>query len=208
MTFWENYYERKIDGDNPLTDTASSFAIFAARYVHAGATLIDLGAGNGRDATFFLDKGLQVTACDQANSLKNEKIPFLCQSMDSLPETAYKYAYSRFSLHSITAEQQQKVFQWARRNCDWFFIETRSVHDPRYGKGTAVAENAFEDTHYRRFTTLDDLINEARGVGFEIEHAGVDFKSSWFGDDKAVVNRLILRASSCSDPEEPTLRNS
>jgi SAM-dependent methyltransferase len=198
MDFWDKYYNEEIKGDSPLTDEASSFAMFIAPHLEPNCTLIDLGAGNGRDTNFFAQKGMKVVACDQANSLKNKSIPFLCRSMDAIEDQPFDCAYSRFSLHSITEEQQHKVFQWVGRNCKWFFIETRSVHDPRYGKGRQVAKDAFEETHYRRFTALDDLIKEAQKIGFEVVHAAVDFTSAWYKDDKAVVNRLILKASPLS----------
>jgi hypothetical protein len=196
--YWKEYYTRKIEGDSPLVHDPSSFALMVSRYIQAGSSIIDLGAGNGRDTSFFKSLGLESCACDSVDNSEQINalgVRFICRSMDMIEDgIEFDSAYSRFSLHSITRDQQERVFSWVHRNCkDRFFIETRSVHDPRFGKGEQVGENEFVDTHYRRFTTLDELIFSAKRNGFEVEHASVDFTSSWFKDDKAVVNRLVLR---------------
>jgi hypothetical protein len=94
MSFWDKYYDKDIDGDNVMTTDASSWAIFVSRLVEEGQTMIDLGAGNGRDSLFFHRGGLVVTACDMANSLKDKSVPFICGSMDGLEEISFDCAYS------------------------------------------------------------------------------------------------------------------
>lgn len=210
ISYWNQYYSKKIDGDSDLVVHASNFAKFANRFISPGVgsaldtgrlqTLIDLGSGNGRDTVFFADTGNLVTACDSSQSalakLAEDGFCTIHKPMQKLDDEdgSFDVVYSRFSLHSLTQEEQDAVFRWAESHCrKTLCIETRSVFDPRYGKGWRQEEdkNAFVDTHYRRFTTLDDLVRQAREHGFTIVHAEINFTDAWHGEDKAVVNRLI-----------------
>ena len=49
-----------------------------------------------------------------------------------------------------------------------FFVETRSLNDARYGKGTEVGKNAYVDTHYRRFMSTEDLSQAASAAGLSV----------------------------------------
>ena len=101
--------------------------------------------------------------------------------------------YSRFSLHAIDAKEAEAFLAWCRLHADVLLIETRSVNDPRYGRGDDAGDGAFVDTHYRRFTRLSDLTTELRALGFVVEHASEDWKAARTAYDAAVVNRVIVR---------------
>ena len=61
------------------------------------------------------------------------------------------------------------LFSWIKRNVKHkFFVETRSLSDARFGKGTEVGKNAFVDTHYRRFMSAEDLSQAATAAGLSI----------------------------------------
>ena len=52
----------------------------------------------------------------------------------------------------------------------YLFIEARSIHDGKYGRGEAVERNAYIcDGHYRRFIDIDELALRLEDIGFSIE---------------------------------------
>lgn len=208
-SFWNGYYKHEIAGDNVMTREPSTFARFCARYLRPCDTVVDLGCGNGRDSVYFSSMVRKVYAVDSsecvARYFEGTGVQFVNKSMDELEgrEIDGNVAYSRFSLHSITRAAQDKLFKWVADNdYDLFCIETRSVNDPRYGKGVVSEEDpdAFVDTHYRRFTRLSDLTRSLRhDYGFSILHAEEDFTNATYRDDHAVVNRVVC--THISDPQ-------
>ena len=193
MFSWTQFYET---GDLEGIRAPSKFAVLAQHHFEPGARIIDIGSGNGRDSTFFQALGHDVTAVDPCASAlaKNETHKKRLDDADGVCGAAndFDVVYMRFSLHSVSEETEDRLFSWARGS-RLFCIETRSVHDPRFGRGERVAENAFSDNgHYRRFTDLDALVRKALHHGFQVVHASVDFKAAALPTDQAVVNRLIL----------------
>ena len=197
MSFWNKYYSNKINGDNLLKHDQSSFAEYCAKYFKPSSTLIDLGCGNGRDSKFFSNT-MNVIAVDNSETalqcIDNDNIKKINNSVDNLPQLEVDVCYSRFSLHSITLKQQDKLLKWCFNNLSeggLLCIETRSVNDPRYGIGKDVGDNAYIDTHYRRFMTVDFLKNALLSLKFKIKVAEEDYFSAHHNNDKAVVIRII-----------------
>lgn len=201
MDFWNEYYDNKIDGDNILISNNSTFATYILNYItQSSKTLIDLGCGNGRDSTFFEKTGLKVTSVDMSQEaldrIGSNSITKVCSSMDSIIDFKDRFdvCYTRFSLHSITLEQQNKVLDWVSKNINkdgLFCIETRSINDPRFGKGEKLDNNGFIDTHYRRFTELSTLTKDLKSRGFKIIKAEEEWFDANYKEDKAVVVRII-----------------
>lgn len=194
MFSWDSFYSDTSSLQN--IESPSSFAAFVCFHLPPSAKIVDIGSGNGRDACFFQSFAHDVTAVDPSvcalsvNEAKNKMLSTaedICES-----ENHFDVVYMRFSLHSVSEDTENKLFSWARHS-KLFCIETRSVFDPRYGRGELVATNAFSDNgHYRRFTKLDDLVQKALEHNYKILHASVDFNAAVTDHDKAVVNRLIL----------------
>lgn len=202
-TFWNKYYSNDIAGDNAIIQSPSSFAQFCSKYIRKNDKVVDLGCGNGRDTIYFSTCASKSYGVDispsVADRFHNTDVLFKCKSIDDLenePELAdCNIAYSRFSIHSVSKKSQDTIFKWAADNeISQFFIETRSVNDPRYGVGTQCENDpdAFIDTHYRRFTRLSELTSDLKNIyGFNILHAEEDFTSANYKSDLAVVNRII-----------------
>ena len=199
--FWVNYYAGKSPGDNELLDQPSPFAVEIQTSLEPGCTLLEIGCGNGRDSLFFAANKTTVIAtdiCETAVHLAATKLPPPCRafvaSAKNLPvDLLAEYAYARFVLHALTEEEQRTLFVWLKTHISKrIFIETRSVNDPRCGKGTEVSRNAYVDTHYRRFMSSEDLTTAAAGAGLRIEH--MFETSSGSGNDGAVVLRAVLSA--------------
>jgi SAM-dependent methyltransferase len=213
MDYWSQYY---IDRARERLEP-SSFARWCAAegWVAPADRVVDAGCGDGRDAIFFAGLGARVVAVDAAESAVKRCVALglcaACASMGSLPkpdellppgtwheascsEVAGRLVvYSRFSLHAIDAKEAEAFLAWCRLHADVLLIETRSVNDPRYGRGDDAGDGAFVDTHYRRFTRLSDLTTELQALGFVVEHASEDWKAARTAYDAAVVNRVIVR---------------
>ena len=70
------------------------------------------------------------------------------------------------------------------------FIETRSVNDPRYGKGEKLGNNAYVDTHFRRFMSPADLQAAATEAGLLV--VDVEDTTPGSGNDGARVVRATF----------------
>lgn len=201
--FWNNYYAGTSGGDSTLVVSPSSFAemLVEKKYVIPGkGSLIDVGAGNGRDSLYLAGLVEKVCALDYSpdgvTKMRSMGLDAVQGDMGDMDKDmpVFDVVYSRFSLHSITEEAQESFFSWAESHCRTLCIETRSVNDPRYGVGEKADEfGGYVDTHYRRFTRLSDLTRQLSSLGFDIVLACEDFHSSHHENDKSVVNRVIAR---------------
>lgn len=201
-TFWDDFYSMKISGDSELSNHCSSFAKYVEPFIETNMTIFDMGCGNGRDTIYFKNQGLNVIGVDTSkcalDKLSNNNIKVIHKKMSELEplENIHKpVVYSRFSIHSVPEQEQDKFFKWIASNCYMAFIETRSVNDPRCGVGTKVEneKNAWNDTHYRRFTMLSDLTRINVQNGAQIIKAEEEWYDANYKQDKAVVNRLVLK---------------
>ena len=181
--YWESFYLNQNADLKP-----SLFAKYIVENI-AGqrTTLIELGCGNGRDAVFFANEGLTVRAIDQCAS----EIDFLKNSHQNLPTIQFiqgdftnmedgknfDLIYSRFTLHSVSGKQQEKVTRWAYSNLNpqgRFCIEVRGHKNEIYGIGEPVEgeKDAFiYEGHYRRFIKLTSLCKDLEDVGFQLKIA-------------------------------------
>lgn len=213
-SFWNAYYASARQGDSPLTDAPSSFIQFCASHVRPGGKVVEFGCGNGRDARWFLVQGcayVGVDACGAAvdrcrtsvgggGRAKTAK-PCTFQTGDfadpdllAAESGTFDVVYSRFTLHSVTDEQETQAVANAVRLLKpggRFMLEARSTRDPRCGAGRCVGPNAYVDTHYRRFLELDGIVAKCEAARFEVVAACEEVRAANFLDDKAVVVRLI-----------------
>ena len=199
--YWDNYYIKFHDTQKP-----SSFAFFVQNYLDRSGDIIELGCGDGRDATFFGMNGFNVIAIDQSaeviayNKEKEIKnVTFICDDFTELNGQKFngnsiRNIYSRFTLHSINKKNLLKTFDWAAGflpEGGRFLFEARTVNDPLYGSGTPLPDEAFCTTHYRRFLRVPEIMDEIRDRGFNLHYCVEDYISAHFKNDKAVVLRVI-----------------
>ena len=200
--YWNQYYKNRVCSTEP-----SPFAQYVATLVAPGKYLIELGCGNGRDAVYFAQEGLRVTAFDLSREaitdLQSRALPntqFICGDFVNAeihqPE-CYDYAYSRFTLHSINASQEQILLRNVYRGLragGKLFIEVRGIRDPLYGKGKLVERNAyFYDNHYRRFLVMDELTESLEQIGFQVEYAQESIGFAPYGNDDPMVIRVVAK---------------
>ncbi|MBP6627987.1 MAG: class I SAM-dependent methyltransferase [Kofleriaceae bacterium] len=210
--YWNAFYA----GKHPDIETPSTFAQHVLARLSPGSSLFELGCGNGRDALYFADRGLQVTACDRSKvaiaalAARPElgrflhRPTFLAADFADL-DTAYvggplDAVYSRFTLHAVPVEVQHTALGWARRALrpgGQLLIEVRSVLGSLYGKGEPAGDrDAFiHDGHYRRFLRMDELQADLVARGFSIADASESAGVAVYKDDDPVVIRLAAVAS-------------
>jgi SAM-dependent methyltransferase len=208
MDFWDPYYTAREPIGEP-----STFARWCVQkgWVGFADAVVDAGCGDGRDSVCFASRGAHVVAVDAAESavrrVRARGLNALCVSMAQIPPLAKLFgplalhnsrvvAYSRFSLHAVTAADADLFLAWAARHADVLLVETRSVNDPRYGVGEPASDDAFIDGHYRRFTRLSDLTTKLRSLGFQIEFAAEEWRDAQIKTDLAVVNRIVATRGS------------
>lgn len=176
--YWNQFYNK-----NSLPFEKSDFAEFVFKnYIVSGKTLIEMGCGNGRDSVFFAKNGVKVIAVDQAENeikflndkFKKDNIEFLCQDFTNLNlKKNFDYIYSRFTIHSITEEGEDRLLNYAFNNLykgGYIFIEARSVKDVLYNEGVKLSKNENFTDHYRRYADKDALINKLIKLGFKIKY--------------------------------------
>lgn len=202
--YWENYYKRGVAPSDP-----SLFAQhIGANYLNPGGRLVELGCGNGRDAHYFATLGFNVIAIDQCESEISELIKtngtydnlhFQSADFTTLDDSDQKFdlVYSRFTLHSVTEQQQYDTLMWAHNNLianGLLCIETRGQKNELYKLGEPVdgeIDAYMYDGHYRRFTEFDTFVNLVTGIGFTAIEATENTGFAPFKDTDYHFIRLI-----------------
>lgn len=119
--YWNEFYNK-----NSLPFEKSDFAEFVLNnYIEKGKSLIEMGCGNGRDSIYFSKNGVKVIGVDQAENeinflnskFKNDNIEFLCGDFTNLnSKNSFDYVYSRFTIHSIPEDGEDRLLNWAFSN--------------------------------------------------------------------------------------------
>lgn len=203
--YWAEYYATH---SNP-TD-ASSFAQFILPELGENKNLIELGCGNGRDSIYFARNNVNVTAVDQVEkeieylneNYKTDSITFIADDFTNLENTQseiikntdFDYIYSRFTMHSIDEEQEDRTLDWIASKLTEggrFLLEARSLNDPMFTKGEHLSETENFTTHYRRYMDLDRMIEKLESRNFEITYKIEDNDLAVYKEDNPYVIRII-----------------
>lgn len=206
VSYWTDYYRSGAVPEEP-----SLFAQYVLQnYVQEGDRLIELGCGNGRDARFFAANGVGVIAVDQCSAEieelaksngTHENLHFKVADFTDMPdsEDPYDAVYSRFTLHSVTAEGQKNAIAWSYRNLapgGRLCIETRGQKNELFQKGKPVdgeADAFIYNDHYRRFVEFDDFTKQIVDSGFELVEAVEDIGFAPFEDTNYHFIRAIAK---------------
>lgn len=200
--YWKKYYEMQ---NAPLQ--ASLFAQFTlGNYVKEGSSLIELGCGNGRDSFLFSDHGVNVMAIDQCENEiavlveknKFSNLKFICCDFTKMNGIGFfDNVYSRFTLHSITEQEENEVIKWAHEHLNKggkFLIEARGKKNELYKLGDSVPEQSdayIYEGHYRRFIDIDIFYNKLTAAGFKVILKEEKSGFAPFGDTNYVFMRVI-----------------
>jgi tellurite methyltransferase len=157
IQYWKKFYNKKHVLEN------TSFSRFVLDYIQKfdkKFNILDIGCGNGRDS-YYLSKYYNVTGIDSSNKPKEkENCKFILGDMIDIDKSKFDLIYSRFSFHSISDENQEKLLQ-SVKNDTLLFIETRSI------KGLNTYRE-HGDGHYRNLTNINILKNMLEKNDFEI----------------------------------------
>tara|TARA_B100001093_G_C26802639_1_gene1004112 strand:- start:662 stop:1306 length:645 start_codon:yes stop_codon:yes gene_type:complete len=209
--YWNKYYLHH--GQEKEISTNSSFAKFCLNNLFLGKTLsiVDLGAGNCRDAAYFAQLKHNVYALDQSSTIAEvgkecvgaefrqylhpEVVDFVSKDYSKLGKI--DVFYSRFTLHSISEKDEiillQKVFR-KLKNGGLFCIEARTIKDALYGAGEKCEVNTFMmDGHKRRFIDSRKFRDEVSNIGFKELYFIEQDNLSVLKDDNPVLMRIILQ---------------
>ncbi len=200
--YWNNYYKKNISPKEP-----SDFAKEIVNQLDCNKNLLEIGCGNGRDSIFFSKHNLNIFSIDQSEiaieELKKQNyknITFIKDNFvdsDIFNTNTFDYVYSRFTLHSISENEQNKLLDniyKALNNGGMLFIEARSINDTIYGYGTEVEKNAFiYNDHYRRFINIEELTSLLQEKGFEIVFAKESNNWAIYKNENPVVIRIYAK---------------
>ena len=187
---WDDVYKtRKMVA--PLVFTEK-----VVRYLkdQPGASILDLGCGDGRDALYFSQNGFSVTAIDFSKEaiarLKKADDSITAQVMDILhmdfPEHSFDAVFAHLSLHYFDDPTTRAVFHAVHRmlkSGGYFFIACKSTNDPLYGTGEKVGEHMFKRRYLRHFfdeNYMRSMLHDFRILELQEVSAQYDNKKSCF----------------------------
>ena len=200
--YWNRFYNKESLSKD--LSKCSSFALFCQKKIFKEPrTIAELGCGNGRDALYFAKRGHSVLALDQCvdkkviDKKKHKNLEYLEEDF-----VAYKFNqdidvfYSRFTIHSITKEDQDKLLPNIYKSLSpkgLLCIEVRTTKDTKFGVGERIAENTYaSDEHKRRFVDSNVFVHEVLAIGFKVCYFIEQNNLSIHKDDNPVLMRIIL----------------
>lgn len=197
--YWSERYknEGRIWGRTPSSTAIYAEKIFKSR--RAGSILVP-GAGYGRNAEFFSQKGYTVTGVEisaEALRLTPEvtSVQYLIGSVIEEPLGLFRYdaVYCFNVLHLFFAEERRtflkKCFDTLHDGGVAFFT-VFSEQESQYGKGIRLEENTYESKPGRpvHFFTESDLVKSFRD--FEIVETGIMNDHEDHGAEGSHIHRL------------------
>jgi len=207
--YWDAFYRAA----HPDLEVPSTFATWCLPMFPPHARLVEFGCGNGRDANFFAQSGIDVIACDQSSvaiealvarqkkELRGNNPLFVHGDFARFEDGRFgslDVVYSRFTLHAVTKTEASAALAWAAKNLragGLLAVEVRSVKGDLYGRGEPRERDAFVyNGHYRRFVRLDELRAELSTLGFAIQNAIESAGLAVHNNDDPVVIRVIAQA--------------
>ncbi len=182
------------------------FAQYAADYWFPKPTdILEIGCGNGRDATWFAKRGHEVVGVDLSDSAiascarQESPASFQVGDFSDLElGRQFNVVYSRFTLHSVDDLTEARTLDTVRKHLQpggRFIVEARTVYDELCGWGTRVSEREWiHENHYRRFLDPVEFLTNVRNAGFVPEFVLMSNGLAVWKDQDPVVIRLVLTA--------------
>lgn len=206
--FWKKYYSK-----HRMPVTQSPFAEFSlSNYIKKDNWVLELGCGNGRDAVFFASKGINVLGLDLCRqeisylkkyyknkklSAASNKLRFKCTDFTRFKSRhRYDVVYSRFTLHSISEEQEQCTIKNSYRNLKdggLLLIEARSIKDEMYSISEKISMHEGITDHYRRFINLDVISKNIEENKFKIIFSVEAQDLAKYKDENPYVIRIVAK---------------
>ncbi|MCZ4282341.1 adenylyl-sulfate kinase [Kiloniella laminariae] len=201
---WNSYYSQK---DAP--NTPSAFALHVNSQLTSRSKILEIGCGNGRDASFFADSGHNVFALDASeaaidyclHNYSGQNINFSTGTINLLSKdknTQFDVIFSRFCLHAMTLSEEIEFWDIAAKLLSKngsVFIECRSINDPLAREGEVLSPTERIAGHYRRFIVLDELTQRVKNTGLQITQSIESDGLAKYKDENPVIIRLTAHKS-------------
>lgn len=201
--YWVAYYDKLLANNKNKNPSPFAQSLVEQGYLK-GKSMVELGCGNGRDALFFAKNGAIVTAIDQCENttqiLNNyEGVTSYASDFTNLEPviTSEKFdlVYSRFTIHSIDEEGENRVLNWAFSNLKKggkLCVEARTLKDPICGKGEDKGSNVwFYNEHHRRFIDAAAFRYKLQEVGFDLVFFQEKNGFAKYKEEDPIVLRMI-----------------
>lgn len=196
---WERFYHKDVGEQNP-----SPFAQYIAERLRGDEKLLEIGCGNGRDASFFSSRGLRVVAIDASSAAieichklhGGEGAQFAAGKLgdEGLDVgDSFDVIYSRFVLHAMTEPEEKETLLQAYRKLrpgGSLHLECRSINDPLARQGEVISPTERICGHYRRFIVLEEIVQRLKATGFHIDQALEDTGFAPYQDEDPMVIRI------------------
>jgi SAM-dependent methyltransferase len=209
--YWDTFYGGQRVSAAPADP--SPFANWVDQNLDPGVAVVEIACGNGRDASFFAERGRRVFAVDQspaairlvtemahrkglqylqAVAVAVEELSNSLGSRDvrSLLGDGEVAVYARFFLHAIAEDAQEAFFAWLRaflRGGECCFLEYRAAD-------LSADQYEFGD-HYRRPISSDKLAMHCRAAEFEVVSSDESCDYAPYRDERPLVGRTVIRKS-------------
>jgi SAM-dependent methyltransferase len=166
----------------------SNFALLCFNHMKTNNVkrVLELGAGHGRDTTFFASNGIEVEALDYSvtavgilDKIAQEKgLPIKPQVFDVrspllFPDAYFDAAYSHMLLNMhFSLDELHFIFSEIRRVLKpkgLNFFSVRNHNDKSYGKGVELDKGIYDINGFQiRFFTEKEIQDLTSAQGFEI----------------------------------------
>jgi bifunctional enzyme CysN/CysC len=196
---WRAYYNQ-----NKAPSKPSLFAEFVNEQIPPVSSILEVGCGNGRDASFFARSGHPVVAIDISTAAIDlcrqqhgatgaifEAAPL--PSFEVRAERKFDVIYSRFVIHAMPLQEEEAMLASAARLLNpggALYVECRSINDPMAREGEVISPTERIHGHYRRFIIKDELAARLTSAGFRVESVVESSGLAVFGDEDPVVIRV------------------
>lgn len=139
-----------------------------------GKHILDLGCGDLRDTTVFLEEGATVVAVDSSEGSRahaealGTRVEFVHSSIEeyAFPEKTFDIVYAHLSLHYFDDSTTRSLFARIARALKpggVLYVKCKSTKDPLYGQGELVGPDMYISGHLRHFFSaqyLDECLKE------------------------------------------------
>ncbi|MBB3042203.1 adenylyl-sulfate kinase [Nocardioides soli] len=200
--YWAERYSTE-----PAIAEPSPFGRVVADALPAGADVLDVGSGDGRDSAYLAGLGHRVVGLDASPAAieraRHDRSGAGCtwvtgridEHADAWAD-AFDAVHARFVLHAMTEHEEQQLWAAAPRVLrpgGRVYVECLSINDRGARRGEVLSRTERIDGHYRRYAVPAELERRVVAAGLEVESIVEAAGLAPRGDQDPIVVRLVAR---------------